>query len=76
MLEETALTIAEIAYAVGFSDYVHFSRVFRLVTGMSARDYRKAERQTKRSDSVDRSKGKRLRGSDQQFGGKQEDTEG
>lgn len=46
LLAETELSVTDIAYSVGFSDYVHFSRVFKLVTGMSARDYRKAEKQS------------------------------
>ena len=76
MLEETSLSIAEIAYAVGFSDYIHFSRVFRLVTGMSARDYRKADRQTKRPDSAGQAKRKSLRDNDQEYGSEQEDSGG
>lgn len=40
MLRQTDLSITEIAYAVGFSDYNHFSRVFKQLTGMTARDYR------------------------------------
>ena len=76
MLEETSLSIAEIAYAAGFSDYIHFSRVFRLVTGMSARDYRKADRQTKRPDSAGQAKRKSLRNNDQECGSEQEDSGG
>lgn len=45
MLAESSLPVTEIAYAVGFSDYNHFSRVFKMVTGMSARAYRKSGRQ-------------------------------
>ena len=44
LLEESSLPITDIAYAVGFSDYNHFSRVFRRIVGMSARDYRKANK--------------------------------
>lgn len=40
LLRETALPITEIAYQTGFSDYNHFSGVFRTVTGRSARQYR------------------------------------
>ena len=40
-LKETALPVTEIAYAVGFSDYSHFSRIFKQYTGLSARTYRK-----------------------------------
>ena len=40
LLRQTTLSITEIAYAVGFSDYNHFSRVFKQIVGMSARAYR------------------------------------
>lgn len=46
LLEESNLPVTEIAYSVGFSDYNHFSRVFKMITGMSARAYRKADRQS------------------------------
>lgn len=45
MLRQTDLSITEIAYAVGFSDYNHFSRIFRQVTGTSARVFRRQEKQ-------------------------------
>lgn len=45
LLEKTDEPISSIAYAVGFSDYGHFSRVFRQLTGTSATDYRKQNRQ-------------------------------
>lgn len=45
LLEETDETVTDIAYTVGFSDYGHFSRVFRKLVGISARDYRKQNRQ-------------------------------
>ena len=38
------LSIASIAFSVGFSDPAHFSRAFRNVTGLSPSEYR-AERQ-------------------------------
>ena len=41
LLKETDLTVTQIADAVGFSDYNHFSRVFKEQTGLSARTYRK-----------------------------------
>jgi len=41
MLRETDIPITDVAYAVGFSDYNHFSRVFKKQTGTSARTYRK-----------------------------------
>ena len=40
LLRQTDLPVTEIAYAVGFSDYNHFSRVFKRSAGMSARAYR------------------------------------
>ena len=45
LLEESDQSVTDIAYSVGFSDYNHFSRVFKQITGMSARDYRKANKQ-------------------------------
>lgn len=44
MLLETSHPITTIAYAVGFSDYRHFSRIFREVQGVSATKYRKQAR--------------------------------
>lgn len=41
LLKETDIPITDIAYAVGFSDYNHFSRIFKKQTGTSARSYRK-----------------------------------
>lgn len=41
MLLQTDMSVADIAFAVGFSDYNHFSRVFKNVCGMSAREYRR-----------------------------------
>lgn len=41
MLLQTDLSIADIAFAVGFSDYNHFSRVFKSICGMSAREFRR-----------------------------------
>lgn len=46
MLEESNLPVTDIAYSVGFSDYNHFSRVFKQVTGMSARAYRKTGKES------------------------------
>ena len=40
LLQETALSVTQIAYAVGFSDYNHFSRIFKEITGISARKFR------------------------------------
>lgn len=41
MLLQTDMSVADIAFAVGFSDYNHFSRVFKNVCGMSAREFRR-----------------------------------
>ena len=41
MLEETDDSVENIAYSVGFSDYGHFSRVFKQITGKSATEYRR-----------------------------------
>lgn len=35
------LSIAQVAYALGYDDPAHFSRVFRRATGLSPRDFRK-----------------------------------
>ena len=44
LLDETDDSVSTIAYKVGFSDYGHFSRVFRQFVGLSATDYRKKNR--------------------------------
>lgn len=44
LLDETDDSVSTIAYKVGFSDYGHFSRVFRQFIGISATDYRKKNR--------------------------------
>lgn len=41
MLRETDDSISTIAYKTGFSDYGHFSRIFRQIQGVSASNYRK-----------------------------------
>ncbi len=41
MLKETNMPITSIAYAIGFSDYGHFSRIFKQLKGKSAGEYRK-----------------------------------
>lgn len=41
MLTETEQPITDIAFATGFADYNHFSRIFKQVVGSSAREYRK-----------------------------------
>ncbi len=40
LLRETTMPVMDIACAVGFVDYNHFSRVFKRITGSSARDFR------------------------------------
>lgn len=40
LLRETPLPVTDVAYATGFSDYNHFSRVFKQFVGISAREYR------------------------------------
>lgn len=45
MLAETDTTIGNIAAALGFSDYNHFSRVFKKSCGISAREYRRIDKQ-------------------------------
>lgn len=44
LLMRNDLPIAAVAEAVGISDYNYFSRVFRSVTGMTPRDFRKKRR--------------------------------
>ena len=41
LLRQTDLPVADVAEAVGFTDYNHFSRVFKTICGISAREYRK-----------------------------------
>jgi len=40
LLSQTDMPIMDIAFATGFSDYNHFSRIFKQTIGMSARNYR------------------------------------
>lgn len=40
LLKDPSLKIHEIAERVGFSDFTHFSRVFKRIEGISANDYR------------------------------------
>lgn len=40
-LRETDLSITQIAFRTGFSDYNHFSKTFKQHTGISAREYKK-----------------------------------
>ncbi len=41
MLRDTDMSVSAIAYAVGFSDYGHFSRIFQQLQGKSATSYRR-----------------------------------
>jgi AraC-like DNA-binding protein/ABC-type sugar transport system substrate-binding protein/GAF domain-containing protein len=41
LLERTAMSVTEIALAVGYSDPAYFSRIFRSATGHSPQQYRK-----------------------------------
>lgn len=41
LLSQATMPITDIAYAVGFTDHNHFSRIFKQITGTSARLYRK-----------------------------------
>ena len=45
LLETTGMSVNDIAYATGFSDYTHFSRVFKKQCGISAREYKKQWRE-------------------------------
>ena len=45
LLRETNISVTDISYATGFSDYNHFSRVFKKITGISARRYRSMNKQ-------------------------------
>ena len=43
LLTETDMAITDIAFATGFADYNHFSRIFKQTVGTSARAYRKTQ---------------------------------
>ncbi len=40
-IKENAGTLTEIAFMVGYDDYTYFNKVFRKLTGISPRDYKK-----------------------------------
>jgi transcriptional regulator GlxA family with amidase domain len=44
MLAQTDLSLAEIAYAVGFSDQGHLARHFRALLGTTPREFRRSQR--------------------------------
>lgn len=46
LLEQTALSISEIASSAGYDDPLHFSKVFKKLYGVSPRGYQKAYRET------------------------------
>ena len=41
LLEQTALSVSEVAASVGYEDQLHFSKVFKKLNGLSPRAYRK-----------------------------------
>lgn len=43
LLRDTDMSVSAIAYAVGFSDYGHFSRIFQQIEGKSATAYRRSQ---------------------------------
>ena len=43
LLRDTDMSVSAIAYAVGFSDYGHFSRIFQQLQGKSATAYRRSQ---------------------------------
>lgn len=46
LLLYSSMTVGQTAEALGFDDPAYFSRLFQQLVGMSARDYRKAQRST------------------------------
>jgi transcriptional regulator GlxA family with amidase domain len=46
MLESTALTVKEVAAALGYDDPFYFSRVFKSTSGLAPTDYRYAQRKS------------------------------
>ncbi|MBO5452469.1 MAG: PocR ligand-binding domain-containing protein [Clostridia bacterium] len=44
LLTETNIPITDVAYSTGFSDYGHFSRIFKQIKGHSASAYRKSNK--------------------------------
>jgi AraC-like DNA-binding protein len=49
LLKFTSSTLAQIAEQVGFSDQYHFSKQFKLISGVSPSDYRRTQGQGRRS---------------------------
>ena len=40
IIRNADISMAEVAFMVGYDDYTYFSKVFKKMTGMSPRDYR------------------------------------
>ena len=45
LLQNTELSVAEVAQAAGYKDYRNFTRVFTRTTGLNPSQYRKNQRQ-------------------------------
>ena len=43
IMKQSQISMAEIAFMVGYDDYTYFSKVFKKVTGMSPREYRNGQ---------------------------------
>jgi transcriptional regulator GlxA family with amidase domain len=43
LLRETELSITEIAERVGFDNYSHFGKMFKRITSVAPRDYRRQD---------------------------------
>lgn len=50
MLRETNLTITEIALSVGYSNFPHFSTIFKKMTKHNPKEYRKLSREMEKSE--------------------------
>ncbi|HOK99905.1 MAG TPA: AraC family transcriptional regulator, partial [Bacteroidales bacterium] len=49
LLQRTDMTIAEIAFTIGYNDPLHFSKIFKRVVGMPPANYRKACKESKKT---------------------------
>ena len=45
LLRQTSMTVNEVASSVGYDDQLHFSKVFKKLTGLSPKEYRRQERE-------------------------------
>ena len=52
MLMDSSILITDICYKVGFNNVANFNRTFRLTTGMSPRQYRKAQNDSAKNSVV------------------------